>query len=101
MVMDHSSFSVDPQLNLRFLNLVATALQSYTNDKLKALDMSDLISFIIDKNIYGFRNILESKESFFIQIPDFSQQKKAQKPNQGRETVVQALGSNSLGNDEE
>ena len=101
VVMDNSSFSVDPQMNLRFLSLVAMALQPFTNEKLKALDMSELISFIIDKNIHGFRNILESKEPYFIQIPEFSKLSKVQQSNQGRETTVPALGGNSLGNDEE
>ena len=64
-------------MNLRFLTLVMIALESLSFEKLKTLDvMSDLITFIIDKNINGFRNILESKESFFIQIPDVSQSNK-------------------------
>ena len=60
-------------MNLRFLTLVMIALESLSFEKLKTLDvMSDLITFIIEKNINGFRNILESKESFFIHIPDVS-----------------------------
>ena len=61
-----------------------------------------LIDFIIDKNIYGFRNILESKEPFFIDIPEVSQLKKVPSttiPNNTVHAVIKLSNSDENEND--
>lgn len=74
---DRTNFERDPQMNLRFLTLINIAFkkesqsqdrQEQTFDEKK---LKDLIDNILN-NIYKFRNILESRESYFIEVPQLT-----------------------------
>ena len=69
ILIENSSFEKDPQLNLRFLYLLYRAFRGKKAfDSLPQQSVTMLVNFLLS-NINKFRSILESKESYFIEIP--------------------------------
>lgn len=77
---ERSNFENDPQMNLRFLTLINI---SFERDQVQSQDraehkfeedkLKELIDNILD-NINKFRNILDSKETYFFEIPALTSQ---------------------------
>lgn len=69
ILSENSSFENDPQMNLRYLYLLYHAIEKSQNrDIVHQQALSPIISFLLN-NIHKFRNILESKDSYFFPIP--------------------------------
>ena len=67
MVNDRSCFESDPQMNLRFLTLINIAFKKSPQES-DDNKMVELVEYIL-MNIFKFRNILDSKKSYFYDVP--------------------------------
>lgn len=102
VIVDNSGFDNDSQMNLRFLYLLYLSLdKNGRTDIIPHNYLSPIINALLG-NIHKFRNILDSKESYYFRVPSFknsaqasNQEEKKTEQLETEESKTDKVGSNT------